>query len=167
MCISDSPRVAAAAYAIASESVVNAARHSGAPECRLTVRLGDGALVVPCADDGRGVAPAAVAGVGSRALRARLELVRARLQARAKVPFLVVCMSILGAALLCALLVNTTMARNSYEMSELRREVSRVAQDTQRLQQPGAEQRTALAEAARRVGIDAAQAPAGVGRQAV
>ncbi|MFH6691206.1 two-component sensor histidine kinase, partial [Cellulosimicrobium funkei] len=67
------PRVAAAAYAIASESVVNAARHSGAPECRLTVRLGDGALVVTCEDDGRGVAPDAVAGVGSRSLRERAD----------------------------------------------------------------------------------------------
>ncbi|MEV8028941.1 hypothetical protein ACPCUX_09415 [Cellulosimicrobium sp. AB352] len=99
-------------------------------------------------------------GASERALRSRLELVRAPLQARSKVPFLVVCMSILGAALLCALLVNTTMARNSYEMSELRREVSRVAQDTQSLQLQVAEQKTALPETARGLGMVEAQDPA-------
>ncbi|SIP97767.1 Histidine kinase [Cellulosimicrobium aquatile] len=80
------PRVAAAAYAIASESVVNAARHSGAPECRLTVRLGDGALVVTCEDDGRGVAPDAVAGVGSRSLRERADELGGRLEVAAVRP---------------------------------------------------------------------------------
>ena len=99
-------------------------------------------------------------GASERALRSRLELVRAPLQARSKIPFLVVCMSILGAALLCALLVNTTMARNSYEMSELRREVSRVAQDTQSLQLQVAERTTALPETARGLGMVDAQDPA-------
>lgn len=80
------PRVAAAAYAIASESVVNAARHSGAQECRLTVRLGDGALVVTCEDDGRGVAPDAVAGVGSRSLRERADELGGRLEVAAVRP---------------------------------------------------------------------------------
>jgi len=67
------PRVAAAAYAIASESVVNAARHSGADECRLTVRLGDRCLLVTCEDDGRGIAADATRGVGSRSLRERTD----------------------------------------------------------------------------------------------
>ncbi|MFB8230284.1 sensor histidine kinase [Cellulosimicrobium sp. NPDC055967] len=67
------PRVAAAAYAIASESIVNAARHSGADECRLTVRLGDRCLLVTCEDDGRGIAVDAPRGVGSRSLRERTD----------------------------------------------------------------------------------------------
>lgn len=85
-CVGLDPRVAAAAYAIASESVVNAARHSGAQECRLTVRLGDGVLVVTCEDDGRGVAPDAVAGVGSRSLRERADELGGRLDVAALRP---------------------------------------------------------------------------------
>jgi hypothetical protein len=99
-------------------------------------------------------------GASERALRSRLELVRAPLQARSKIPFLVVCMSILGAALLCALLVNTTMARNSYEMSELRREVSRVAQDTQSLEAQVAAQKTSLPDTAASLGMVPAEDPA-------
>ncbi|MDF9876766.1 hypothetical protein [Cellulosimicrobium cellulans] len=99
-------------------------------------------------------------GASERALRSRLELVRAPLQARSKIPFLVVCMSILGAALLCALLVNTTMARNSYEMSELRREVSRVAQDTQSLQAQVDAQKTSLPDTAASLGMVPAEDPA-------
>ncbi len=99
-------------------------------------------------------------GASERALRSRLELVRAPLQARSKIPFLVVCMSILGAALLCALLVNTTMARNSYEMSELRREVSRVAQDTQSLQAQVDARKTSLPDTAASLGMVRAEDPA-------
>ncbi|KLN35594.1 hypothetical protein FB00_04730 [Cellulosimicrobium funkei] len=77
------PRVAAAAYAIASESVVNAARHSGAGECRLTVRLGDGCVVLTCEDDGRGIAPDATRGVGSRSLRERADELGGRLEVAA------------------------------------------------------------------------------------
>lgn len=80
------PRVAAAAYAIASESVVNAARHSGAEECRLTVRLGDRCLVVTCEDDGRGIAPDATRGVGSRSLRERTDELGGRLDVTAVQP---------------------------------------------------------------------------------
>lgn len=85
-CVGLDPRVAAAAYAIASESVVNAARHSGVQECRLTVRLGDGVLVVTCEDDGRGVAPDAVTGVGSRSLRERADELGGRLDVAALRP---------------------------------------------------------------------------------
>jgi len=99
-------------------------------------------------------------GATERGARSRLELVRAPLQARSKVPFLVLCMSVLGAALLCALLVNTTMARNSYEMSELRREVGLVAQDTQSLQAQVDAQETALPDNARALGMVEAQDPA-------
>uniref|UniRef100_UPI0013002A92 sensor histidine kinase n=1 Tax=Desertihabitans aurantiacus TaxID=2282477 RepID=UPI0013002A92 len=47
--------LAAAAYGIASEAVLNAARHSGASGCDLEVTVGDGALRVRCRDDGVGV----------------------------------------------------------------------------------------------------------------
>ncbi|MCO7273576.1 sensor histidine kinase [Cellulosimicrobium cellulans] len=80
------PRVAAAAYAIASESVVNAARHSGADECRLTVRLGDRCLLVTCEDDGGGIAPDATRGVGSRSLRERADELGGRLDVSAVRP---------------------------------------------------------------------------------
>ncbi|MGN6241182.1 MAG: sensor histidine kinase [Cellulosimicrobium cellulans] len=80
------PRVAAAAYAIASESVVNAARHSGADECRLTVRVGDRYVVVTCEDDGRGIAPDATRGVGSRSLRERTDELGGRLDVTAVRP---------------------------------------------------------------------------------
>ena len=92
-------------------------------------------------------------GATERGLRARLELVRAPLQARSGVPFLVLCMSLLGLALLCALLVNTVMAQNSYEMSELRREVGQVRQDTQRVQAEVREAEAALPDRARSLGM--------------
>ncbi|MFC8922934.1 sensor histidine kinase [Cellulosimicrobium sp. NPDC057127] len=74
------PRVAAAAYAIASESVVNAARHSGAAECRLDVEVLDDALVVTCEDAGVGVAPGTRSGVGSRSVRERAEELGGRVE---------------------------------------------------------------------------------------
>ncbi|MCB7137778.1 hypothetical protein [Cellulosimicrobium marinum] len=97
---------------------------------------------------------------GAEERRSRLEVVRAPLQARSRVPFLVLCMSVLGLALLCALLVNTTMAQNSYEMSELRREVGQVRQDTQRLQAQVREAEAALPETARSFGMVEAENPA-------
>ncbi|WP_435737883.1 histidine kinase [Cellulosimicrobium sp. PMB13] len=72
-CAGLDPRVAAAAYAIASESVVNAARYAGVDECRLEVRVRDGDLVVTVEDHGVGVAPGARPGVGSRSLRERAD----------------------------------------------------------------------------------------------
>lgn len=67
------PHVAAAAYAIAAEAVTNAARHSGAPGCRLEVHRDDGTLVVVCTDTGRGRAPGTPDGVGTRSMRERAE----------------------------------------------------------------------------------------------
>jgi outer membrane murein-binding lipoprotein Lpp len=98
-------------------------------------------------------------GAPLRATRPRLQAVRAPLQARSRVPFMLLCMSILGGALLGALLLNTTMARGSYQMSELKREVAQVAQDTQTLatQVRGAE--SSLPERARGLGMVESQAP--------
>jgi signal transduction histidine kinase len=72
------PRVAAAAYAVVSESVLNAARHSGADRCVVEVALvePDGvapALVVSCLDQGSGRAPDVADGVGTRSMRERTE----------------------------------------------------------------------------------------------
>ena len=73
-------RIAAAAYAIASEAVINASRHSGAAGCRVEVAAHpDGApapgthLVVTCDDAGAGVGQDARAGVGTRSMRERAE----------------------------------------------------------------------------------------------
>ncbi|WP_253182046.1 sensor histidine kinase, partial [Cellulosimicrobium cellulans] len=79
-------RVAAAAYAIASESVVNAARHSGAAECRLSVEVLGDALVVTCEDAGVGVAPDARTGVGSRSVHERAEELGGRVEVTAVRP---------------------------------------------------------------------------------
>ncbi|MBD7982627.1 sensor histidine kinase [Oerskovia merdavium] len=73
-------RIAAAAYAIASEAVINASRHSGAAGCRVEVAPHPpGApepgthLVVTCDDTGAGVGQGVRVGVGTRSMRERAE----------------------------------------------------------------------------------------------
>ncbi|SDE33866.1 sensor histidine kinase [Auraticoccus monumenti] len=63
--------VAAAGYAIASESVINVVRHAGVDTCELSAVLLDGELQVTCTDRGTGVDDRAVAGVGTTAMRER------------------------------------------------------------------------------------------------
>ncbi|KAA1425095.1 two-component sensor histidine kinase [Mumia zhuanghuii] len=63
--------VASAAYAIASEAVTNAAKHSGADACTIVVSADEGTLRVVCTDDGRGIARHAREGVGLRAMMER------------------------------------------------------------------------------------------------
>ncbi|MBD8079200.1 hypothetical protein [Cellulosimicrobium arenosum] len=109
---------------------------------------------------GRPALTALPGGAVDRGTRSRLELVRAPLQARSRVPFLVVCMSVLGTALLLALVLNTSMARGSYEMSDLRREMGRVAEDTQSLQSAVREAEAALPDRARALGMVEAEDPA-------
>lgn len=65
--------VAAAAHAIASEMVINAARHSGAAGCRLCVHLRQGWVTVQCDDEGVGIPPGVSPGVGLRSMRERAE----------------------------------------------------------------------------------------------
>lgn len=65
------PRVAAAAYGIVSEAVTNASRHSGAAACAVTARVDGSTLVVTCADEGHGMAPDRMPGVGTRSMRER------------------------------------------------------------------------------------------------
>ncbi|MDM8085828.1 hypothetical protein QUV83_13710 [Cellulomonas cellasea] len=63
----------------------------------------------------------------------RLLLVRAPAQARTRAPFVIACMLILVAALVTALLLNTTMARGAFEKQALDTELYRLAQSEQDL----------------------------------
>ncbi|MFT3873113.1 MAG: histidine kinase [Nocardioides sp.] len=65
--------VAAAAYGITTEALANVNRHAGATRAWVTARIDDHALTVSIADDGRGIAPDARPGVGSRSMRERAE----------------------------------------------------------------------------------------------
>lgn len=98
-------------------------------------------------------------GAPDTAGRSRLRLVRAPLQARSRTPFIVLCMSILGAALLCALLLNTTMARGSFEVADLRQQVGQVAQDTQQLRNDVRAAEASLPERARGLGMVESEPP--------
>lgn len=66
--------VQVAAYRIATESLANVVRHSGARRCEVLVRLRDGDLVVEVNDDGRGPPdPLRRPGNGLRNMRSRAE----------------------------------------------------------------------------------------------
>jgi signal transduction histidine kinase len=60
-----------AAYRIASEALVNVARHAGASRCDITVCADGTALEVHVRDDGAGIATDVAAGVGMLSLRER------------------------------------------------------------------------------------------------
>lgn len=66
-------RVRAAAYAIVSESVVNASRYSGARGCAARLCTEQDELVITVTDHGSGIAAGAVTGVGMRSMRERAE----------------------------------------------------------------------------------------------
>lgn len=66
------PEVGSAVYGIVAEAVRNVDRHAAATRCRITADGGDG-LVVVVADDGVGIGPDAVIGVGTRSMRERAE----------------------------------------------------------------------------------------------
>ncbi|WP_369054836.1 sensor histidine kinase [Kineococcus terrestris] len=63
--------VEVAAYRIAGEAVTNAARHAGAARCHVRLARRGAALEVVVDDDGRGIDPAAPAGVGLASLKER------------------------------------------------------------------------------------------------
>lgn len=67
------PRVRAAAYAIVSESVVNASRYSGADGCTVSVTVQDASLVVIVLDLGSGIPAGSPSGVGLRSMRERAD----------------------------------------------------------------------------------------------
>jgi hypothetical protein len=83
----------------------------------------------------------------------RLDAVRAPLQATSGVPFMLLCGLVLVAALLGALLLNTQMARGSYEMSSLRKDVGLVAQDVQEVRAELRHAEATLGEQAERLGM--------------
>jgi hypothetical protein len=96
---------------------------------------------------------------GAAEQRRRLDAVRAPLQATSSLPFLALCAAILFGALLVALLLNTTMARGSYEMARLQREVGQVAQDVQTKQAELRAAEATLDDKARRLGMVPAENP--------
>lgn len=63
--------VEVAAYRIATEAVANAVRHASASSCTVSLGLSGDDLLVEIVDDGRGIAPDAVPGVGSTSMRER------------------------------------------------------------------------------------------------
>jgi len=89
----------------------------------------------------------------------RLDAVRAPLQATSGVPFLVLCALVLAGALLAALLLNTSMARGSYEAARLQAEVGRVAQDVQTSQEQLRAAEASLADRATKLGMVPAEDP--------
>jgi signal transduction histidine kinase len=66
------PEAAGAAYFVCSEALANAAKHSGAARCSVTVGASAGLLRVEIADDGAGGADDAM-GTGLRGLADRVE----------------------------------------------------------------------------------------------
>ena len=89
----------------------------------------------------------------------RLDAVRAPLQSVSGVPFFVLCTAVLVGALLGALVLNTTMARGSYEMARLQREVGQVAQDVQKKQGELAAAEASLPDTAKQMGMVPAENP--------
>lgn len=63
--------VEVAAYRIVGEAMTNTVRHAGATTCRITLHVLGDALHVEVEDDGRGIEPRAVSGVGLASLRER------------------------------------------------------------------------------------------------
>lgn len=107
----------------------------------------------------RAPAPGQRGGNRASEVKPRLEVVRAPVHTRTRVPFVSLCMSILGLALLASLLLNTTMAQSSYHQHALMIEMSslnRSIQESQAALDTAASPRQ-LAKSATRLGM--VQAP--------
>ncbi len=63
--------VEVAAFRICQEALENVRKHAAARTCEITVGAGGGDIRIEVSDDGRGMAPDAVGGVGLRAMRER------------------------------------------------------------------------------------------------
>ncbi|MDR7381396.1 hypothetical protein [Promicromonospora iranensis] len=96
-------------------------------------------------------------GAGQRSRR--LDAVRAPLHAKSRVPFLMLCATLMIVSLVAVLVLNTTLARGSYEMSQLQGEVAQTAQDVQGLQEDLSAAETDLPEKARSLGMVPAENP--------
>ena len=92
----------------------------------------------------------------------RLRLVRAPLQTRTRVPFVLFCIAVLVGALLGALVLNTSMARGAYQAQALQSELAAQARTEQDLntQLLGHEATGALAASARALGMVPSPPPA-------
>lgn len=89
----------------------------------------------------------------------RLDVVRAPLHAKSRVPFLVLCATLMIVSLVAVLVLNTTLARGSYEMSKLQGEVAQTAQDVQGLQEDLSAAKTSLPDKAKSFGMVPAENP--------
>ncbi|MFV0427494.1 MAG: hypothetical protein ACK5KU_10750 [Beutenbergiaceae bacterium] len=69
----------------------------------------------------------------TRRWRPRLRIVRAPAAARSRLPFLLLCLTILGGALLGALALNTAIATTGYEISQRQRDLAELSQREQQL----------------------------------
>lgn len=96
-------------------------------------------------------------GAGQRGRR--LDAVRAPLHAKSRVPFLVLCATLMIGSLVAVLVLNTTLARGSYEMSKLQSQVAQTAQDVQGLQEELSAAETNLDDKARSLGMIPAENP--------
>ncbi|WP_129783297.1 hypothetical protein [Promicromonospora panici] len=96
-------------------------------------------------------------GAGQRGRR--LDVVRAPLHSKSRVPFLVLCATLMIVSLVAVLVLNTTLARGSYEMSQLQGEVAQTAQDVQGLQEDLSAAQTDLPARARSLGMVPAENP--------
>jgi signal transduction histidine kinase len=65
------PAIEVAAYRIASEGMLNVARHAQATRCFVRLRVSDAAFLVEVQDNGRGISPGAAIGVGLASMRER------------------------------------------------------------------------------------------------
>ena len=65
--------VEVAAYRIAQEALTNVVRHAGARSCAIRLSVGDDALDLEVADDGRGLPAGRGRGVGLASMRERAE----------------------------------------------------------------------------------------------
>jgi hypothetical protein len=89
----------------------------------------------------------------------RLDVVRAPLHSKSRVPFLVLCATLMIVSLVTVLVLNTTLARGSYEMSKLQGQVAQTAQDVQGLQEDLSAAETDLDDKARSLGMVPAENP--------
>ncbi len=65
--------VEVAPFRIVAEALTNVVRHAGAQHCRVTLTRDEQALRIEVADDGHGIDPDVVAGVGLCSLRERAD----------------------------------------------------------------------------------------------
>lgn len=94
--------------------------------------------------------------------RPRIELVTAPAQPRSRIPFVLLCMTLVAGALIGALLLNTTMARGAYQAAELESALAQLAQTEQALLAEYDElaSPSALAKRARKLGMVQDSTPA-------